>query len=251
MLDDRKKLEIIFSPELFKYYENPPANVVIVDILRATSAICAAFQNGVSQIIPVPSRTEAKQYKNKGYIVAAERDGQVLDFADFGNSPFNFTSERIKNKSVAYSTTNGTKAIHLARQNNKVIIASFLNISVVADLLIHDRHDVLILCAGWKGKFSLEDTVFSGALAEKLLDSGNFYSICDSVKASIDLWKLAKTNIMEYIDKVAQRERLRKLGLDDVLEYCHTPDTTDKIPVYQNGVIEAYHESSKCSDPDK
>jgi 2-phosphosulfolactate phosphatase len=251
MLDSRKKLEVIFSPELFKYYDNPAANVVIVDILRATSAICAAFQNGVSQVIPVPTRIEARKYNDKGYIVAAERDGQVLDFADFGNSPFNFTSERIKNKSVAYSTTNGTKAIHLARRNNKVIIASFLNISVVAELLIQDHHDVLILCAGWKGKFSLEDTVFSGALAEKLLDSGSFYSICDSVKASLDLWKLAKTNIMEYIDKVAQRERLRKLGLDDVLEYCHTPDTSNKIPVYQNGVIEAYHACSKCSDRDK
>lgn len=237
----QSKLEVVFSPDLFKYYEDPQANVVIVDILRATSAICTAFQNGVAQIIPVPTREEAKQYKSKGYMVAAERDGRVLDFADFGNSPFNFTSDRIGGKMVAYSTTNGTKAIHHARHNKTVIIASFLNLSSVANLLTEKQDDVLILCAGWKGRFSLEDTIFSGALAEKLLDSGKFYTICDSVTASLDLWKLAKPNIMEYIDKVAQRERLRKLGLDDVLEYCHTPDSSDQIPVFQDGVIKEYH----------
>ena len=203
----QSKLEVVFSPDLFKYYNNPEANVVIVDILRATSAICTAFQNGVSQIIPVPSMEEARQYKHKGYMVAAERDGRVLDFADFGNSPFNFTREQIGGKKVAYSTTNGTKAIHLARNNKMVIIASFLNLTAVANLLTEKQDDVLILCAGWKGKFSLEDTVFCGALAEKLLHSGKFYTICDSVTASFDIWQLAKPDIMKYIDKGAQRER--------------------------------------------
>ena len=238
----QNKLEVIFSPDLFKHYENPQANVVIVDILRATSAICTAFENGVEQIIPVPSRQEAWIYKEEGYMVAAERDGHVLDFADFGNSPFNFTPDKISGRKVAYSTTNGTKAIHQARHNKMVVIGSFLNLSAVADLLIEKHSDVLILCAGWKGKFSLEDTIFSGALSEILLDSGKFYTICDSVKASLDLWKLAKSNIMGYIDKVAQRERLRKLGLDDVLEHCHTPDSSKKIPVFHNGVIEEYQQ---------
>ncbi|MFW6103619.1 MAG: 2-phosphosulfolactate phosphatase [Bacteroidota bacterium] len=247
MESSQSKLEVVFSPDLFKYYENPEANVVIVDILRATSAICTAFQNGVSQIIPVPTREEARKYKQKGYLVAAERDGRVLDFADFGNSPFNFTSERIGGKNVVYSTTNGTKAIHSARHNNMVVIASFLNLSAVAELLIEQQNDVLILCAGWKGKFSLEDTVFSGALAEKLLSSGKFHTICDSVTASLDLWHLAKVDIMKYIDKVAQRERLRKLGLDDVLEHCYTADSTNQIPVFHYGVIEEYRKSVSIS----
>ena len=240
MESPRNKLEVVFSPDLFKYYENPEANVVIVDILRATSAICTAFQNGVSQIIPVPTREEARKYKHEGYMVAAERDGRVLDFADFGNSPFNFTPEKIGGRKVAYSTTNGTKAIHQARHNKMVVIGSFLNLSAVADLLIEKHSHVLILCAGWKGKFSLEDTIFSGALSEKLLDSGKFYTICDSVTASLDLWKLGKPNIMGYIDKVAQRERLRKLGLDDILEHYHTTDSSKEIPVFHSGVIEEY-----------
>jgi len=248
MNNEKRKVEVVFSPELFAHFENPDANVVVVDILRATSAICTAFMNGVDQVIPVPSLEEARVYKQEGYMVAAERDGRVQDFADFGNSPFNFTSERVGGKKVAYSTTNGTKAVHIARNSKMVIIASFLNLSAVASLLARQQDDVLIVCAGWKGRFSLEDTLFSGALVEKLLDTGRFYSICDSAIASLDLWHQAKPDLMAYIQKVAQRERLRKLGLDDVLEYCHTPDVTDKVPVFNQGVIECCPKTARIGE---
>jgi 2-phosphosulfolactate phosphatase len=248
MTKEKRKVEVVFSPELFPHFENPHANVVVVDILRATSAICTAFMNGVEQVIPVPSLEEASEYKKNGYMVAAERDGRVLDFADFGNSPFNFTAGQVGGKKVAYSTTNGTRAVHIARNSNMVMIASFLNLSAVAGLLASQHEDVLILCAGWKGKFSLEDTLFSGALVEKLLDNGGFYTICDSATASLDLWHQAKPDLMGYIQKAAQRERLRKLGLDDVLEYCHTPDQTDKVPVYNQGVIECCPKTARVGE---
>jgi len=248
MADDKKKVEVVFSPALYAHFENPGANVVVVDILRATSAICTAFMNGVSKVIPVPSQEEARVFKQNGYLVAAERDGRVLDFADFGNSPFNFTRDRIEGKQVAYSTTNGTKAVHMARKSKNVLIASFLNLTAVANFLIEQHDEVLILCAGWKGKFSLEDTLFSGALAEQLLASEKFHTICDSTTASLDLWKLAKPDVMAYIEKVAQRDRLRKLGLDDVLEYCHTPDLTTRVPAFRNGVIECCHQTVPVKD---
>jgi len=246
-MNARKNLEVVFTPEMFKHFENPEANVVVVDILRATSAICTAFKNGVAQMIPVPSLEEAKKYKDKGYIVAAERDGNVLDFADFGNSPYNFTPENVTGQEVAYSTTNGTKAIHIARNSQMVIIGSFINLSAVANLLIEKNKDVIILCAGWKGKFCLEDTLFAGALAEMLLASDQFETICDSTNGAMDLWSIAKTDIISYLDKVAQRHRLKKLGLDDVIEYCHTPDSATDIPVYQDGFIREYQKTLEAS----
>jgi 2-phosphosulfolactate phosphatase len=227
-------VEVVFTPEMYPNFKNEEANVVIIDILRATSAICTAFENGVDEMIPVPSIEKARKRKEEGYIVAAERDGNVLDFADFGNSPFNFTEDRVKGKQIAYSTTNGTRAIHTAKGSNMVIIASFINLSAVVNLLSEENRDVIILCAGWKGKFCLEDTLCAGAIAEQLLASDSFNTICDSAKASIDLWKMAQPDLLKYVDKVAQRERLRKLGLDDVIEYCHTPDSSDKIPMYKN-----------------
>ena len=86
-------------------------------------------------------------------------------------------------------------------------------------ILSEQDEKVVILCAGWKNKFSLEDSVFAGALVDYLLKKDNFYTICDSAIAAQDLWSIAKKDIHKYIDKAAQRSRLRRLGLDDVIEY--------------------------------
>ena len=236
-MENKRKIEVCFSPVLFKYSKDINSIVLIVDALRATSAICTAFANGVEKIIPVSGLDEAREYKKKGYMVAAERDGIVQDFADFGNSPFNFTPDRIKGKTVVYSTTNGTQAINMASDCYKVIVGSFLNLTATSDWMIKQNRDVIVLCAGWKNRFNLEDTVLAGAVVENLLNSKKYYTICDSAKASLDLWYLAKQDLLKYIDKVAQRSRLRKLGLDDVIEYCFTPDQTDVIPILSNGFL--------------
>jgi 2-phosphosulfolactate phosphatase len=233
------EIETCFSPALAPYYKTEGRIIVLVDILRATSSICAAFHYGVKEIIPVASVGEALEYKNKGFIVAGERDGKVLDFADFGNSPFNFMNADIKGKTIAYCTTNGTKAISWAKNSESLVIGAYLNFSVLSEWLEKQNKDVLILCSGWKNKFNIEDTLFAGALAEKLLAGGKFGTNCDSVTASVDLWKTAKTDLMRYIDKAAHRTRLKNLGLDDVIEYCHTFDAAPVLPLLKNNTITA------------
>jgi 2-phosphosulfolactate phosphatase len=234
---DKHKVEVCFTPAVYHTFHNDEAIVVVVDILRATSAICTAFMNGVRKIIPVATLEEAKAYKEKGFIVAAERDGIVRDFADFGNSPYNFTSDKIHDKEIVYSTTNGTNTIMMAKNSYQVIIGSYLNFSALVNHLNKSQRDIVILCAGWKEKFNLEDTLFAGALAEALLKSGFYESICDSTLASTDLWNVANKNLMAYIDQVAQRNRLKLNGLDDVIEYCHTFDLTNRIPVLVNDYL--------------
>jgi 2-phosphosulfolactate phosphatase len=211
--------------------------VVIIDILRATSAICSAFANGVRSIIPVESIEEAREYKSRGYLVAAERDGIVLDFADFGNSPFNFTRDKIEGKTIVYSTTNGTGIIRLASSAAYIVIGSFLNISALTRWMLEKEQDVILFCAGWKNRFNLEDSVCAGAFAERLMDSRQFNTICDSTKAALDLWGLAKNDLRKYIEKAAHRSRLKANGLDDCIDFCLTPDYTDKIPVIKNGIL--------------
>ena len=233
----KNKIEVCHSPALFPFHKNDEAVVVAIDILRATTSIVTAFMNGVNRIIPVGTLEEAKALKAQGYRVAAERDGIVRDFADFGNSPFNFSEERVKGNDIVYSTTNGTHTIMIAKDAHLVTIGSYLNISALRDLIFEQDRDLLLLCAGWKNRFNLEDTLFAGALAEMVLESDRFYTICDSALGAIDLWNVANTDIMGYIDKVAQRSRLRKNGLDDVIEYCHTVDTTRLIPVLKENYI--------------
>ncbi len=233
----KRKLETCFSPALYKPEEHVNSIVVILDILRASSAICTAFANGATEIIPVADIITAREYKAKGYLVAAERDGFVLDFADFGNSPFNFTRDKVEGKTIVYSTTNGTGIIKLASTAYMTVIGSFLNLTALSDWLISQDKDVMLFCAGWKDKFNIEDTICAGAISEKLLAAGKHATICDSTIAAIDLWTLAKDDLPGYIDKSAQRTRLRDKGLDDCIKFCLTPDFTEKIPVIKNGVL--------------
>lgn len=233
----KRKLETCFSPALFESGENHDSIVVIIDILRASSAICTAFANGAAAIIPVADVSEAKNYKARGYLLAAERDGYVLDFADFGNSPFNFTKDKVKGKTIVYSTTNGTGIINLASSAYMTVVGSFLNIGALTQWLIKQERNVLIFCAGWKNRFNIEDTVCAGAIAEKLMESNLYSTICDSTFAAMDLWSLARPDLPGYIEKAAQRTRLRDKKLDDCIEFCLTSDYTDKIPVMKNGVL--------------
>lgn len=235
--EGKRKIEVCLSPALYNYFENPDAVTVVVDVLRASSAIVTAFMNGAEKIIPVGTLEEARDMKGKGFMVAAERDGIVRDFADFGNSPYNFTPERVRNHPIVYSTTNGTQAIQLASSSHTVIVGAFLNITAIAEYLVSMNRDVLVLCAGWKNKFNLEDTLFAGALVDILLKVQNFSTICDSTLASMDLWMVARKDLTGYIEKAAQRHRLKKNNLDDVIEYCLTIDITKVIPVLKDNYL--------------
>ena len=233
----KRKLETCFSPVLFEPEQHADAIVVIIDILRATSAICTAFANGAASIIPVAEILEAKNYKSRGFLVAAERDGYVLDFADFGNSPFNFTREKVEGKTIVYCTTNGTGIIRMAASAFAIVIGSFLNISALTGWIIKQEKDIVLFCAGWKNRFNLEDTICAGAMAERLMESNLYSTICDSTLASLDLWAIAKNDLPGYIEKVAQRTRLRDKGLDECIQFCLTTDFTDKIPLIKNGIL--------------
>ncbi|MFO8086709.1 MAG: 2-phosphosulfolactate phosphatase [Bacteroidales bacterium] len=227
-------VEVCFSPAVFDRFFDPQAIVLVTDILRASTAICTAIEHDVKSIIPVPGLQQAREYKEKGFIVAAERDGEVLDFADFGNSPYYFMEDWLKGKTIAYSTTNGTQAIQMASKTRQVVIGSYLNLKASCEYLKKQNRKVIILCAGWKKRFSLEDAVHAGAVVECLLQDQNFTTDCDGAKAALDLWSIAKPNLYAYILKAAQKKRLQKLGLDDVIEYCHTPDQSHKVPVFDS-----------------
>jgi 2-phosphosulfolactate phosphatase len=234
---NKRDIETCFSPAMYEPERHAGSVVVVIDILRATSAICTAFENGAASIIPVATVPEAREFKEKGYLVAAERDGYVLDFADFGNSPFNFTPDRIKGKTIAYSTTNGTGIIKLASNAGHIVIGSFLNLSALVEWIINHENNVVLFCAGWKNRFNLEDTICAGAIAEKLLTTTLYSTICDSTKAALDLWLLAKNDIPGYIEKAAHRTRLRDKKLDDCLQFCLTLDQTEKVPGIKEGVL--------------
>lgn len=230
-------IQVCLSPALFPFQTNENASVVIVDILRATSSICEAFRNGVEKIIPVGTVEETLAYKSNGYVVAAERDGIVLDFADFGNSPDNFTREMVNGRSIAYSTTNGTKTIHVVSSCKSVIIGSFLNISAVCDWLINAGDDVIILCAGWKNRVNIEDSIYAGAVVERLLSTSKYVTDCDSAKIVLSMWQNNCNDLTRFVDLSAQKKRLKKNKLDGCIGYCLSMDTTSIVPVFDGNFL--------------
>ncbi|MBK8808355.1 MAG: 2-phosphosulfolactate phosphatase [Bacteroidales bacterium] len=230
-------VEVCLSPAIFEYHKKNDSVVVVVDVLRATTSICEAFRNGIKSIIPVATESLASDYKNKGFIVAAERNGIPLEFADFGNSPFNFSQNNVKGKVVVFTTTNGTKTIQLASSCLHVLIGSFINYSALCNLLLALDKDVIILCAGWKNRINIEDSVFAGAVVDFLLQSNKFSTICDSAIITQEMWSNNKEHLEKYIHKSAQNQRLKKNNIDDSIPYCLSLNKTDLIPVYKNGEI--------------
>ncbi|NOZ48387.1 MAG: 2-phosphosulfolactate phosphatase [Chlorobi bacterium] len=230
-------IDICISPELFHLFPQKESVVVVVDILRATSSICAAFHSGVDKIIPVETLDKAREYKEKGYLVAAERDGALVDFADFGNSPKKFSTNKIECKTLVFSSTNGTPAIKKAESYKEVLIGSFLNIDSLSSYLYKSKNDIIILCSGWKGNFSMEDILFAGALAESLIKTNTFLSVKDVVQAAVLLWDNAKNSIYSFLDAAEHVDRLRKLGAEDDIKFCLQKNDFIEIPVFKAGLI--------------
>jgi 2-phosphosulfolactate phosphatase len=234
-------VEVCFSPKLYGHKLTAGKfTTVVVDILRATTSICAAFDHGVKEIIPVSGLDEAKEMKQNGYFVACERDGEIMDFADIGNSASDFLRDDLKDQTVAFSTTNGTKTINMARDAETVLVGSFVNIQALADFLIEKNENVVIFCAAWKSLFNLEDSVFAGALAEMLFDHG-FSTTCDSVLGAVDLWHRAKPDLKTYLSKSSHRKRLNHLVSDEDFNYTVTLNSTKVIPILNGDKLELIH----------
>jgi len=233
-------VEVCFSPALYPLFHNPEKTVVIADILRATSAIVTALYHGVEKIIPVKTVEEAKKWKEEGFYAAAEREGLVAEGFDMGNSPFSYMKPGLEGKTIALTTTNGTKAIMAAKDCKQILIGSFLNLTITAEYLAKDKNDVLILCAGWKDRFNLEDTLYAGALTRQLTDLYDFSTECDSAIASVYLYNMARHNMMNFLEVSSHRNRLRHLNLDRDVEYCLTENICPVVAKYTNGYIQKW-----------
>jgi len=228
-----KDLNVCLTPALLPLYDVEDYIVVIIDIFRATSSICYGIENGAEAIIPVAEVEVCLSYRENGsgYLLAAERNGEVVDGFDFGNSPFSYTKEKVAGKTVVLTTTNGTQALHLSRAAKKVVIGSFLNLTALCNWLKAQNENILLVCAGWKNNFNLEDTLFAGAVAEQLGDCG--FKWDDPAIAANDLYQAGKNDLNDYLAKTSHSERLKKLGIEADIAFCLNVDITTAIPVLE------------------
>lgn len=223
-----KNIDVCLTPDLLHQYELENKIVVVVDILRATSCMVSALANGVKEIVPVAELEECKALQKEGYLAAAERNGSKAEGFDMGNSPFEYLNEKVVGKKIAVTTTNGTLAIHKSLAAKEILIGAFLNLEAIANYLKNKEEDIIVLCAGWKGKFNLEDTLFAGALCQQL--KADFEFACDAPLAAEAMYLTARQDMMKYMEDSSHAKRLAKLDVKKDIGYCIQESIYDVIP---------------------
>ena len=208
-------IDVCLSPALYHLYDPADSIVVVIDILRATSSICVAFEYGAECLVPVATVEESRAYKEKGFLIGAERKGEMLYGFDFGNSPFSYMDTRIRGSKIALTTTNGTRALTIAKNAHTVAVGSFLNLDALCKWLREEQRDVICLCAGWKNSVNLEDTLFAGAVADELLGDFELSDFRDTAVAAQQLYHIAKDDMYNYLDNSSHRKRLQRLNIEE------------------------------------
>ncbi len=230
-----KQLDVCLTPDLLHLHTVENTIVVVADIFRATSCMVTAFAHGVKSIIPVATVEECRQLQGRGYLGAAERNAQTLEGFELDNSPFSYMDDLLIGANIAMTTTNGTLAITRSRQAVKVLVGAFLNLDAVVRYLRTQQYDVLVLCAGWKGRVNLEDTLFAGALAERLKEDYILHE--DSALMAQRLYVDAKGNMLSYLANSSHIRRLQRLGIQKDIAYCLQTDLYDVIPVLRGSAL--------------
>lgn len=232
------KLEVVVTPALLPLYEVKGKSIVVIDILRATTSMCVAFQTGVQKILPVSTPEECKLFKEFDFLCAAERNAEKVPGFDLGNSPFEFQHPLLKDRSIAFTTTNGTKAIKAAKEQGAAVIAigSFLNLKALGAWLMKQNQSAILVCAGWKDKYNLEDTLFAGALVNEVQ---NYFTIdCDSALSASLLYNSVSSNLETVVRQSSHAKRFQLLhNSDDDVHFCLQQNTMNLVPVMQGEYI--------------
>jgi 2-phosphosulfolactate phosphatase len=230
-----KAIDVCLTPDLIHLYDLSDRTVVVVDILRATSCMVTALAHGAERIVPFASMDDCRQMKSRGFITSGERDGKKVEGFDKGNSPFEYMGNEMMGKKIAFTTTNGTQAIEKSKQAREIIIGSFLNLASVVKYVLFSSNHILIVCAGWKGKVNLEDTLFAGALVERL--KNYIEPDCDAPLAAQHLYNLAKNDMVDFLKNSSHVKRLQRLNIQKDIEFCLTPDQYTVVPRLVGGEL--------------
>jgi 2-phosphosulfolactate phosphatase len=240
MKNSKPPLHTCFSPALLHLYDVSNAIVVIIDVLRATSTICTALDNGAKCVIPVDSVAKCIELARQiGGISAGERDGKIAEGLEHGNSPFEYPPEFVKGKTLVLTTTNGTKLLHIALEKGAghIVTGSFPNLSAVCHYLTSQQQPVILGCAAWKDRINIEDLLFAGAVINQV--KKNFDINCDSSRIAETLYANAKRNLFGFMKSknASHYRRLSGYGLEKDIRYCLTPDGANVLPFYEDGKL--------------
>lgn len=213
---------------------------VVIDLLRASTTITTALENGASNVLPCrevsQAQKKADELPHEQILLGGERQGKLIEGFDLDNSPSAYTPERVDGKTIIFTTTNGTAAIERAAAADRVLIGCFANINALIDLLIRDGRPVHLICAGTDGAVSLEDVMCAGAIATGIwAHVGNPDIADDSALMAMTLFDSAAEDAETYQRTLRQSRgarNLSRIGLEKDIEIASRWDTCGLVPEY-------------------
>lgn len=218
---------------------------VVIDVLRATSTIITALYNGCKEVIPTDDIEEAvrisKNYERDTFILGGERNAEKIEGFHLSNSPCEYSRDRVEDKTVLITTTNGTRAITKAAYAKEVILASFINISAVCDYVAALNQDIAIICSGTEGKFSADDILAAGALIHGLQNKNIPLELDDLGLTAKFMYEHSKDDLHGVLSQTIHYSRLKKLGLERDLNDCLELDKAAIVPLYFDGIVRAWY----------
>lgn len=235
------KVRVIFSPNNLEELYFTGKTTVVIDVLRATTTIVTALNNGAREVIPVATVDFAMKVSGNIFsgmtLLGGERNTRMVEGFNLGNSPLEYKEDVVNGKTIILYTTNGTRAIVKAKFSQNLFICSFNNIAAVANHLIKLNKDVEIICSGSNGFFSLEDTVCAGKLVAEMQNALEGIELHDSAKASYTLFKAHGKSVVKLLKETEHGKLLLENGFADDLAYCAKISNINVVPFFNSGSI--------------
>lgn len=234
-------LDVFSSAHSFQEEDVRDKTVVMVDVLRASSTMVTALGNGAKGVIAVEDMDDASKISHnldsKSFLLSGEKDGITIQGYDLGNSPLEHTEEAVKGKTIILNTTNGTKAIRRCHLAGKIVIGSFLNLDTTVDYLKQLDEEIVLVCAGWRGRLSLEDLLCAGNIIYELCSGQLPADARDGAKVALGLYEKFGDDIENNIKASNYAVRLKDIVGEDDLTYCCQRSITQVLPALNEGII--------------
>jgi len=214
----------------------------VVDVLRATTTICTAINNGAARIIPCENKTAALdcasdlKATSDNVLLCGEIKGLPPDGFDLGNSPLEYSKEKVMNTTIVLMTTNGTKTlVKASRLALKIIVSSFSNLSAVVDFLA-SYNKILLVSSGRERRPSIEDIICCGMLAQRLIEKKHF-SLSDATRIAINFAGSIQNEPQKAFELSEHAQYLISIGFEKDLRFCSNIDTVKVVPHLDKGII--------------
>jgi 2-phosphosulfolactate phosphatase len=249
------RIDLFFTPHQTDELALREKTVVMIDVLRASTTIITALGNGAREIIPVATVESAVKISGNLFgdviLLGGERNGKMVDGFNLGNSPSEYTPERVKGKAVIFSTTNGSQALVKARYARELFVCGFVNVGTVAEALWRTPRDCTIVCAGNDGVLSMEDSVCAGMLISRIASDGSLVpELSDGALVARTLHRTFGRGVLKMMKSSDHGRRLEEIGFGEDLKLCAGIDTHPVLPLLEGNVIKLRGEPEKKETAD-